>query len=47
MNSEEGLDVVDEFYRGEIDSQDKEQPTPNMQAISLTENLRQTVKAIS
>ena len=53
VNSDEGLEVVDEFYRGEDDqpsaelSESNAQPNLSSDAISLTQGLRQSVKALS
>ena len=53
VNSDEGLEVVDEFYRGDGDQASAEpshsnaQPNLSSDTISLTQGLRQSVKALS
>ena len=53
VNSDEGLEVMDEFYRGDSDlasvalPESNSQPNLSSDAISLTQGLRQSVKALS
>lgn len=49
VNSDEGLEVVDEFYQSEGEQVGAElsQPSLSNETISLTQGLRQSVKAVS